>query len=587
MNSTLFIKTSKGDDFREEILINTDKITMTLPFGEYEFQANIEGILSDPVKLIIQHNDTEILLFVPFMRREVNFRVITDEDEPIEGAEITIYNQEMDEVFVEKNTYLLTTNSTGQATKTINDGIYVAITEYGHYLKKSTFVTQEETNLEIILIKRHPLIDVKNPLNNSIIIGNDLNISIDVTQGYSIFYYIDNNSEIQEYYRAEKGEIKPTYFIVPFENGEHSLTVIVFNSDYDWREGKEKNYGITEVHFTVTDDFTKTCIFYNAMNGTQLRPNSLIVVNSSVQFSQDIMYKWDNTEWNVLDQYIHVPTEIGLHKLFLHASFGAVNKQWAYYFSVTDNPEKLGVLGMQPNRFLKNSDTIKIWYDRSFEEIYFYWDNNTEQDLTNSNEILVQSLNDGIHILTLAGKDTTEWFNKTYEIKIDNTPPLIFLDVLNNSDINSGSIINCSYNEYFSKLSYSWDDNIFSKAYENKILVPELNGNHTLAVLVEDLSGNQNLSLYSFNVVNFTGGTQIDFFLSHEYSGIINQSFIDLFLISSQPSFTITYNIQGVTNKSGTYTTNLKIYLHPGIYTLTVKFWLTFWDTKTRVWNFI
>ncbi len=587
MNSTLYIKTSKGDDFREEILINTDEITMTLPFGEYEFQADIEGILSDPVKLIIQHNDTNIPLFVPFMRREVNFRVITDEDEPIEKVKITIYSQEQENFFVGKDTYHLTTNSTGQATKTINDGNYVAIAEYGLYSEKITFVTQEETNLEIILIKRHPLIDVKNPLNNSVIIGNALNISIDVTQGYSIFYYIDGNSEdIEEYYRAEEGEIKPISFIVPFENGEHSLTVVVLNSDYDWREGKEKNYGTAEVHFTVTDDFTKMDMFYNAMNGTQLRPNTLIVINSSIQFSQDIVYKWDKTEWNVLNQYIHVPHEIGVHKLFLHASFGGVDKQWSYYFIVTDDPEKIGVLGMQPNKFLKDNDIIKIWHDNSFEEIFFFWDNNTEQELTNNNEILIQGLNDGIHILTLAGKDSTEWFNKTYEIKIDNTPPLIFLDVFNNSVINSGSIINCYYNENFSKLSFSWDDKIFSKAYENKILVPELNGNHTLAILVEDLSGNQNLSLYSFSVVNFIG-TPIDFFLSHEYSGIINQSFIDLFLISSQTYFTVTYNILGVTNRSGTYTTNMKIYLHPGIYTLTVKFWLTFWDTKTRVWNFI
>ena len=87
LNSTIYISSSKGT--MELYPENTNIVDLNLSFGEYEIQAEIENIVSEPKQIILER-DTSISIFVNYIEREVTFRVITDEDEPIEDVLINV-----------------------------------------------------------------------------------------------------------------------------------------------------------------------------------------------------------------------------------------------------------------------------------------------------------------------------------------------------------------------------------------------------------------------------------------------------------------------------------------------------------------
>ncbi len=232
LNATVYIRSGKGNLIKEEIIFNDNSVSVTLPFGEYEIQADVEGLLSEPMELILGIDRT-IIVYVPYIQRDLNFRVITDEDEPIEGVKIEVYSQDKQEKVTGVKTYSAFSDENGEAFISVSNGSYFAEFNYEVYLKSIAFTTGEINNIDVELISRHPSIIVRNPKNESIVIGNDVNVSISATRGYSIYFYPDGNfGDLKKYYIAEEGEIPPPGILVPFDEGDHSITIIVFNKDY-------------------------------------------------------------------------------------------------------------------------------------------------------------------------------------------------------------------------------------------------------------------------------------------------------------------------------------------------------------------
>ncbi len=589
LNATIYIRTGKGTSVHEKIIINDYLANFTLPFGEYEIQAEIDGIFSEPIKFIL-NNDTRKNIVVNYIEREIQFHVITDEDEPLEEAKVTVYNDEEGGRLLGRNTRLIYTNQDGYASLIVGNGSYIAEFSYGEYWKSFSFVTQETNEYEVVLINRHPQITIKSPLNFSTIIGNELNISIHTTSGYSVSFYPDGDlGKVQEYHYSAAGMVPPQSMLVPFEDGFHSVTVITYNNDYLQDYDKSKNYAETTVFFTISSDFPVNIDFLNVMNGSQIYPLTILELNETISFNQGLLYRWNNNSWIKADEgFIVSPSGIGIQKLQMKAETTGESRMSTCYFITVNSPAKIGIIAPPKGLNFKENDILQTWFNPTFPIIQYHWDSNPNEPIAKNGEIIVQGLSEGNHTLYLAVFTGTLWDIKEYEIIFDNTQPNITMSTINGSSIETASTLSYSSNEPFSYVMFRWDNQEYSYSYENSIPVPAENGNHNLSIIICDFAGNMGNANYTYNIVNFVGSTAIDFYLQNEYSGLLNQSYIDLQIITEQLLFKIDYEIEGPSTVSFSRT-NLekeRVYLYPGLYSLSVTYHISLIESRKRTFEF-
>ena len=589
VNATITLRTRRGELVNETIVRNENQISYILPFGEYKLQGEIEGVLSETISLLLS-SDTVLNLEIPYKERLISFRIITDEDEPIKGASIKVYSQNITERYIESRNFQTVTDDYGEASFIVSDGSYYAEISYFLYKKVLSFSTTDINDFEVVLISRHPAIFVQKPINNSLVIGNNLNLTITATTGYSISYYVDGIiGTTKEYFIAAGEEIYPDGLIVPFENGPHSITIEAYNNDYITSGyNKNLNYATTTVYFTITNEIPSDLSFYNAMNGSQLQPNEFLILNSTYKFNQNLRIKWDNNIFIILtENFIIAPYKIGIHKLTLQARAGDQVREITYVFAITDNPRHIGTIGLRKDLKIRSGDFIQTWYNPYFEA-YFNWNSNPLSILPYNGRLNTTDLLEGNNTLHLYTYVSSIWYNVSYTIGVDNTAPTIILSEINGSTLNSADYLTFTSDEELSCIEYSWDDFSFSKTFTNNILIPETDGNHTLRIKAKDVVGNLDEIALNYIVTGFNETRDPhDFFLKYEYSGVLNQTFIDLIPYVNESYYLIEYRIEGENSKFGHVTDYVRQYLFPGTYTLTVILWLDLFERRTRTWNFV
>ncbi len=585
LNASVSVYNKRGELINETIILNDNQVSFVMPFGEYEIQCVVKDVISESIKILLDQ-DKEVEVFIQYIERNVYFRVITDENEPIQGAVITLYRQ--DGVTSEENNYVSTTDSNGEANISVSDGGYYGRITYEIYRKDITFTTSISNDFEIILISRHPQIIVENPINNSVIIGQNIDIRMSSSPGYSIYFYWDDNlTTMEDFYLASPGEEAPESISIPFDEGAHSLTIETYNQDFiSSGYNKSLNYAETKVYFNVIEAIPEDYYFTNTMNGSHLNPSTVIILNTTHRFSGNFIYKWNNDPWlEVISNIVSVPYVNGIHTLTLKAELENSSKEWDFVFAVTDNPEGIGIIGLKEHMKVRAESEIQTWFNPQYEA-YYNWNSDADLLISQNGIIKPEGLAAGNHTLYLAFYDTSTWSNRSYTFWIDNSAPIIAVSYINGSEINYESVLTVSTNEILSSLEFSWDSLSFSTAYDTKILVPQKNGNHTLTLRMIDLAGNYIELYYEFVVVNFTGGAPIDFYILNEYSGTINQKYIDLEVFSNTTGVIIEYQITGSVFKAGSVEDFARVFLYPGSYNLKIIFWVDLFDSRERTWTF-
>lgn len=588
VNATITVKTKRGELVNETILLNENQITFTLPFGEYRIQGGIEGVLSSTLSILLS-KDTHINLDIPYKERLVTFHIITDEDEPIEGAIIKVYSQNITERYLESRNYQTISDSFGEASLIIGDGSYFAEITYYHYKKTILFTTTDVNDLEVILITRHPFIYVSNPANNSLVIGSLLNISLSATTGYSISFYYDGNiANSREYHIASGEEIYPNGIIMPFSDGSHSITVEAYNNDYIISGyDKSLNYATTTVYFTISSEIPSDLSFYNVMNGSQIEPNDLLLLNTTYKFNDRLKFSWDNQEFISFEEnFLVAPYKIGIHRLTLQASADGLIKEIHYLFAVTETPFHIGTIGLREDLKIKSGEYIQTWFT-PFHDAYFSWNSNPMTSLSMKGKVNTSSLSNGLNTLHLYTHTGVRWFNRTYDIQVDNTAPIISLSELNGTTVNSTEYLTFISNENLSQFQFAWDNFSYSIVYGNKIQIPEANGNHSLHIKAKDEVGNIIEMYYEYNISGFDElSTPYDFYLQEEYANTLNQTYIDIIPFVDSSYLRINYTIEGTSELSGDIIDSIRAYLFPGTYTLTIEVQIDFFESRTRTWTF-
>ena len=589
VNATITIRSRRGELVNETIILNDNQISYTLPFGEYKIQGTIEGILSQTQTLLLKR-DTILDLEIPYKERWISFSVITDENEPIKDASIKVYSQNITERYLDSRNFQTITDVNGEANLTVSDGSYFAEISYIHYTKTIAFTTSEVNNYEVILISRHPYIFVSKPTNNSLVIGQQLNLTVTATTGYSIYFYVDGNIGLKkEYFIAAGEEIYPEGIIIPFSDGLHSITVEAFNNDYiSSGYNKSLNYASTTVYFTITAEIPSDLSFYNVMNGSHIEPNDFLFMNTTYKFNQNLEFKWDNEDYIRLESnFIISPYKLGIHKLTLKASADSQIKEISYVFIISNNPRHIGTIGLREDLKIRSGEYIQTWFSPYYNAFYS-WNSGTLSLIPHNGKLNTTDLVDGLSTLNLYTYIETQWYNRSYSIEVDNVTPIIILSEVNGTEINSTEYITYTTNEELSITQFSWDDFPFSTAYSRDIQIPEENGIHNLTIKAKDIVGNSIMVFYQFNVTNFSGTTgPNDFYLKYEYSGILNQSFIDINPYTKGSFLLIEYRIEGESSlKFGHVLGSQKEYLFPGTYTLTVILWIDLFESRSRTWTF-
>ena len=588
VNATISVRNRRGTLVNETIIINDNKVAFTFPFGEYKIQGDIEGVLSTTTLVILKQN-TNLNLEIPFKERIVFFRITTDEDEPISGAQIKIYSQNITERYIESRNFHAVTDINGETSLIISDGDYIAEITYLLYKKTISFTTSDVNEYEIVLISRHPFIFVDKPTNNSIIVGNNLNFTVTATVGYSIYFYLDDDPDsMKEYFIAAGEEIYPEGIILPLEEGPHSLTVEAFNNDYiSSGFDKSLNYATATIYFSIISDIPEQIFFYNVMNGSQIEPYDILLLNLTYKFNEKLKYKWDNQNLTVLDgNFIISPANLGIHKLTLQAETEDQIKEFQYIFVITNNPRYIGLIGLRNDMKIKGGEYIKTWFNPYYKS-YYSWNSDPMSLIPCNGELNTTDLIEGNNFLQLFTNISSEWYNKTYMIEIDNSAPSIILSQLNGSVINSRDYLIISSDEELSSVQFSWDSFLYSKAYEQAIQIPEENGIHSLRLKATDVVGNTIELYYEYNVTGYNETENpIDFYLGNEYAGILEEAYIDIIPYVSDSYLLIEYRINGPLQKAGHISESLRIYLFPGSYTLTVILWKDLFERRIRTWSF-
>ncbi|UJG40484.1 MAG: ABC transporter permease [Candidatus Heimdallarchaeum aukensis] len=586
LNATVFVQDLRGQKINTTEIVNSNSMMFELPFRMYEIYAQIGNFKSNKTQ-ILPGIDLEVNLLIPYLERVLNFTILTEEKEPIENAKISLTSEDFD-VYSYTDEIVLYSNSKGKAVVTVSNGTYSAVISYKRFNKKISFATQENNEFEITLIKKHPDLQVKFPQNNSIIHGTTLNLSFVSSPGYSIYYYFDGDgSNTYTYYSEYTNLLVPDFILHKFsgEAGEHTLTVYTKNSYYSGNVSEYFNSTI--IYFTIIDP-PETLEFENVSDMSNLEPNQVLKVNLPFNYSYYTpSYRWDDKEWiSMNNNQIVAETTIGLHKLEIKLKTNTKQKSYFYYFSISENNYNFGLYNLSYHKRIKPNSIFKVWFNNLTEPLFYSWDNRSSNNLFEHEYILTTGLSEGSHSLTIGFQKDGLWNNRSYNVIIDASIPNVSLSVTNNSILNSGEFLSVFSNETINNLAFSWDNQKYSLSYGNKIPTPYTNGTHTLSLIGYDLAGNKFSLFYNFIIVNQTTVNLYDFFLSNEYSGLINQTFIELEIYSPPSVSTITYELEGMLNISGNYTEKQLFHLYSGKYNLTIKLFNNSQIIGYRNWSF-
>ncbi len=581
LNATVYVYDMRGTLINKSEIVNNNYTTFILPFRKYIVYSQI-GDLKSNKTYFLTGATTKVNLIVPLLQRYVRFNVTTQEGEPIEKARITIKPLNIND-YNKINIKEIFTNANGTASTLLINGSYSAVVAYSHYVQYINFVTYINNSFDVTLIKKYPDISINYPANNSVIFGNKIKVSISASPGYSIYFYLDRSSGSAILYHSEYSNTNPVSYVpytLPLSNieGNHTITAICRNHNYN--TNSTAYYNATKIYFNVTMTFPDKLNFSHVSDGANLYPNQKLHLSFPYTLFYGFNYSWDNlsnTAWKTASHGI-IPVEPdveGVHNLYIYLSNGVDTKVYSFHFTVSYNHSLIGLYNSSSVRTIKSGLPIKVWYNNVTFPIYYSWDNNSQFLLYKDELIQTTNITRGYHFLSIAAFNGEIWLNKTYSWYFDNDPPSITLNVLNNSEINASVPINFWSNETLSKIYFSWDNISYSRAYyNNSIPVPSLNGNHTLSIIGFDIVGNKMSYNYSFSITNgfnVTNSSYFDFFLSNEYSGILNQTYIDLQINSLTPiNTTLIFNISGTVNLSGNYSEYKRYYLYPGNYTLTI-----------------
>ncbi|MHA1778751.1 MAG: FtsX-like permease family protein, partial [Candidatus Heimdallarchaeaceae archaeon] len=580
-----YVRSLSGKTVKEEIFTNLKQIELTLPFGKYEFQVEIGGVYSIPLTALIQKNNTVLPIYINYLERYLQFEIISDIDEPIVGAEITA--KLVRSKYIIEHIYTNTSDANGYASLIVPNGTYIIDVSYNEYDTTFDYTTKDTNNIEVILVNRHPQIHVFEPENNSIILGSEtVTLNATVSKGYSLYYYLDNNpSTTKEYLLASKNSLAPPQITLSLTQGYHTVTFFAINSQYDGN--KSINYAEKTISFILIDTIDPNTLFPSVINGSQLEPSQLLVLNSSLYFTNALEYRWDNEKWRIVtNKSIVSPSSLGIHKLSIKTTVEMNVYTWKFLFVVVNNSDVGGLKDLSEKLILKSGDNLSCWYNNSVTSVFYHWNDKEEYKLNSSNQINIPPLADGHHNFTVSFLlYNGNWVNKTYSFVIDNTAPSIFLNFENGTTIDFSQELYVSSNEELAEVRVAWDNYSFSLLYDNVIPPITTNGWHTLRIIAKDYGGNINETQFIFNVSN-TSDIGMDFFLAYEYSDLVNQSYIFLDLFKSETINSVSYTISGPINQEGIYKYPNKIYLLPGSYTLEVTCWDNNGHNRTRQWQF-
>ncbi len=580
-NATLYIKTFKDTTILERKFINNRTIQQILPFRMYNLQVEMNELVSNTTTILVAKNDTRVDLFLPRIERKIDFNITTDEGTPIEGAKLDI-TPIMDNVERENQKSVLYTNKQGLSSQILVDGTYRLEAFYNNYYIEQILEITKSKTINIILIYRQPEIYFYTPTNESTILNNAFNLKLDSSPGCSIYYYFDyNSSQTKTYFVWEPGVQKPNYIPTELEYGNHSLTVIALNEDFDGNESK--NYANKTIHFFLNSSLSDSIEPSLLKNGTQIYPNQKIALSETLASITGLQYQWNQLGFKDIERdFIITPNNTGIHLLTLRTKAGKIIEE--YYYIITSNPDPHGIIGEVNYQPVKTGDKIDFWCSTPNQTLYYSWNNNTALFLE-EDYIPTDSLGEGLNRLYLYQMTNESWYNSSYEIWIDNTSPEITLDYDNYSNISSGEYLALQTNEDISGAYFSWDGLPYSKIFSNFIPVPLINGTRNLTLKVIDLAGNINITSFTYTIVNSSTTFTSDIFLQNEYFGNLTLQYITIKTISSFNFDNASFNLNGPISKSGYYNENMRIYLYEGNYTLN----LTFHDnnlTYSRQWTF-
>lgn len=326
------------------------------------------------------------------------------------------------------------------------------------------------------------------------------NLSTDATNITSITYSWDGTS-----YLSMNCPVigKNASCITNFQIGDGKHFLYVYSTD---------TLGQTKLDSFVfkTDDTGPTFVLLTNSNNSQLIGNTTIMGTATDVSGVNVtFYKWDNDtidlSWDYSSQLIStLPNQQITH--FLHISLEDVIGNWnnkTLLVITTDNEPPVIQYSLLNESIVKSGTEVVVTVtDVNISLITYYWDNNSVSSITSPFTLLVPT-NEGIHYFHIFTKDQAgNWNNKTLQINVDNTAPLINLfGIENNSIINGGYIfyLNVSDNNVNVNIGYKWDSNgMFMSLSPYMLAVPLNDGVHTLIISGVDTVGNWNNKTFYF-----------------------------------------------------------------------------------------
>ncbi len=586
-NASLIVQTVAGRKVLTTPFIDNSSIVLSLPFREYVLTVDMGGIFSDTYSIILA-TDRTVDIFLPYIQREITIRTLSDEDEPIGGRRVQFRNYDQDESF-SSHVYQVYTDELGFATLSLPNGTYVATTDFANITTSHIFTTSfNQSYFEFIVFYKHPILHARNFVNNSLIIGDSITFDVACSSGYDIFYYHGNEyPSVSTYYKYDRRS-SPYPLTLPFSPGEHNITFYAFNNFFTGN--RSVHYAELRLFFTVLPSIPTDSPFLSFMNGSHLLPGTALTINSSYSFGSPLYYRWFATDDFILvSNYSFLAPDLrGIYRLDFSLSPLSNSSIIGSFFFVVDPSEVLvGTFGSSSNVYSDNA-SIPVWHHFNVTHKYYSWDSGPLIPFTGSS-LPTTGLSDGAHTLSLFVVKDYDSFLRTYTIQILSSSPslnLTYNDVLVTNDtlLPSAGYLSYSLSPFVDSVYFSWDGLPFSRSY-GSVPIPILDGNYTLSLKIIDQAGNIALSSYSLTVTNSTSGSSFDFFLSHEYTGLLSSSSITLNLISSSSLSSSFYSLVGPVSRSGLISGSLTLHLYPGTYSLSITS-STSTTNRVRSWSF-
>lgn len=319
--------------------------------------------------------------------------------------------------------------------------------------------------------------------------------------------------------------------------------------------------------FTFTVDDTPPLI-YNSLTNNSVITSSMIANITSNEQGVVIEYKWDLGSDYIFDSEtgIAIPTIEGNHSLTVQITDLAGNIATETYNYFVDDTYPDIIVSLENNSIIQSSEPLSISSSEENYTVIYSWNLGTNQ--TGSNEQVIAFPNiDGIHNLTVIITDLSGNSVKSFfEYTVDDTTPLIYSSVLNNSAVTSSMLIYITSNEQDVVIEYKWDNSL-NQVYNNEfgIDVPTIEGSHSLIVQITDLAGNIAKATFDYDVDNIYP----DLIISPINNSII-QSSETINISSSEISYLVTYSWNLGTNQTGDNAQVISVPTQDGSHNLTV-----------------